>query len=77
MYYDAAPAVTVRVGGREVARFNPSADFTQEIVLPAAALAAADGRVVISSDKFFVPAERDGSPDKRHLALRMYSYAVR
>ena len=77
VYYDTAPAVTVTLAGREVARFNPSADFTQEVVLPADALAAADGRVVITSDKFFVPAERDGTPDKRHLALRIYSYAVR
>jgi Protein O-mannosyl-transferase TMEM260-like len=76
-YYDAAPAVAVAVGDREIVRFNPSADFTQEIVLPADALAAADGRVVISCDKFFVPAQRDGSPDQRHLALRMYSYSVK
>jgi hypothetical protein len=76
-YFDAAPAVVISVAGREIARLNPSADFTQEIVLPADALAEADGRVVIVSDKFFVPAERDGSPDKRHLALRIYSYAVR
>lgn len=75
-YYDAAPVVTVTVAGRELARFNPAADFTQEVVLPADALAAADGRVVISSDKFFVPAQ-GGLADKRHLALRIYSYAVR
>jgi hypothetical protein len=77
LYYDTAPAVTVTLAGREVARFNPSADFTQEVVLPAGALAAAGGQVVIASDKFFVPAEREGSADKRHLALRIYSYAVR
>jgi hypothetical protein len=76
-YFDAAPAVIISVAGREIARLNPSADFAQEIVLPADALAEAAGRVVIISDKFFVPAERDGSPDKRHLALRIYSYAVR
>lgn len=76
-YYEVAPAVTVSVGGTSVGRFNPSADFTQEIVLPAAALATADGRVVIESDKWFIPGERDGSADKRHLALRIYSYAVR
>jgi transmembrane protein TMEM260 (protein O-mannosyltransferase) len=76
-YYDAAPNVVVAVGDREVARFSPSADFTQEIVLPADALASADGRVVITCDRFFVPAQREGSPDQRHLALRMYSYSVR
>ena len=72
-YFDAAPAVIVSVAGREIARVNPSADFTPEIVLPADALAAADGRVVISSDKFFVPGEREGTADRRHLALRIYS----
>ena len=76
-YYEAAPAVSVSVAGTSVARFTPSADFTQEIVLPAAALAASDGRVVIESDKWFVPGERDGSADRRHLALRVYSFAVR
>ena len=75
-YYDMAPTVTVTLAGREVGRFNPSADFRQEVVLPADALAAADGRVVVSSDKFFVPAER-GFADKRRLALKVYSYAVR
>jgi len=76
-YYDSAPAIAVAVGDREALRFSPSSDFTQEIVLPADALAAADGRVVITSDKFFVPAQREGSADQRHLALRMYSYSVR
>jgi len=76
-YYESAPAVAVAVGDREVLRFNPSSDFTQEIVLPADALAGADGRVVITSDKFFVPAQSEGSADQRHLALRMYSYSVK
>ena len=76
-YFDSAPTVVVMVGDRELARFNPSSDFTQSIMIPAASLAAADGRVVLTSDKFFVPAEREGSQDQRHLALRIYSYAVR
>jgi hypothetical protein len=76
-YFDAAPDVVVSVGAREVARLNPSSDFAQSIVLPADALAAADGRVAITSDKFFVPSEREGSQDQRHLALRVYSYSVR
>ena len=75
-YYDAAPTVIVSAAGRELARFHPAADFTQSVVLPADALAAADGQVVIASDKFFVPAERGGSADRRHLALKMYSYSV-
>jgi hypothetical protein len=76
-YFDAAPAVTVTLAGRQVGRFNPSADFVQDVVVPADALAAADGRVVIESDKWFVPGEREGTADRRHLALRIYSYSVR
>lgn len=76
-YYETAPTVTVSVDATTVARFNPSADFTQEIVLPASALASADGRVAIESDKWFVPGDRDGSPDRRHLALRIYSCTIR
>jgi hypothetical protein len=76
-YYDAAPVVTVTVGSVGVARFTPDADFTRQVVLPADALASSNGRVVIESDKWFVPGERDGGADKRHLALRIYSYAVR
>jgi hypothetical protein len=76
-YFDRAPSVTVTAGARELARFHPASDFTQEIVLPAAALAADGGRVVIASDQFFVPAERGGPPDRRHLALRIYSSSVK
>ncbi len=76
-YFDAAPAVTVTVAGREIARFRPDADFNWDVVLPAGALAAADGRVVIATDKFFVPAAHGGLGDQRHLSLRIYSYSVR
>jgi hypothetical protein len=77
IYFDAPLAIAVTVGTRELARFSPRSDFTQSIVLPGDVLAAADGRVVISSDKFFVPAERQRSLDTRHLALRIYSYSVK
>ncbi len=76
-YFTAAPSVTVSVAGRQVARFEPSTDFTQDVVLPADALASVQGRVVIDTDKWFVPADRDAVPDRRHLALRIYSLSVR
>jgi hypothetical protein len=76
-YYDSAPAVTVTVGGRQIARLSPSSDFTETITLPAGALAAAAGRVVVESDRWFVPADRDRSPDRRHLALKIYSFSVK
>jgi hypothetical protein len=76
-YHDRAPLVRVAAGGDVMAEFSPGADFTQSITLPASALAAASGRVVITSDRSFVPAERDGSADRRRLAVRMYGVRVR
>lgn len=75
-YFARASVITLTVAGREVARFSPASDFREVIVLPAAALSNANGRVVMESDQWFSPGDRDGSPDRRHLALRIYSYAV-
>jgi hypothetical protein len=75
-YFDSAPVVTVTIAGRQVARFSPTADFREVIVLPGEALASAEGRVAIESDKVFVPGDRDGSGDKRRLALRVYGYSA-
>jgi hypothetical protein len=71
-YFDATPHVRVLAGGRELAAFDPAADFEQSVTIPADALAAANGRITIESSKFFVPAERGGGADRRHLALRIY-----
>lgn len=76
-YFDRPPVVAASVGGSEVARFSPASAFRQEIVLPAQALAAANGQVILTSDRHFVPGERDGSPDRRRLALRIYTWGVR
>lgn len=75
-YYDRPPVVRVLVGGRELARFEPAADFTQAIVLPATALDAAQGKVTLASDLSFVPADRERTADRRQLALRIYGVAV-
>jgi hypothetical protein len=74
-YFDAAPRVRVLVGDREVGAFDPSSDFEQAITLPADLLAAANGRVVLESSKFFVPAAA-GAADQRHLALRIFRAGV-
>ncbi len=74
-YFDTAPNVRVTAGGTAVVQFTPSSDFTQRIVLPAAALARSGGIVSLESDQWFSPADR-GLPDKRHLALRVYAVGV-
>lgn len=75
-YFDAAPLVRVLVGDSVVAEFRPDSDFTRDITLPHAALEAAAGRVVISSDKHFSPSAA-GAADPRQLALRIYGVRVR
>jgi hypothetical protein len=75
-YFDAAPHVRVLAGDREIASFDPSADFEQAITVPAEALAQSNGRLRIESSRFFVPAERGQGADRRHLALRIYSVHV-
>lgn len=72
-YYDAPATIVVRVGGRELARIGTAQDVAQEVVIPAALLAGASGRVDLECDKWFTPA----GPDQRHLAVRVYSVAVR
>jgi hypothetical protein len=76
-YFDVAPSLRVAVGGRELARLSPADDFRWEVTLPAALLEAAAGSVVLETDKWFVPATREGSADQRHLALRVYAFGVR
>jgi hypothetical protein len=75
-YFDAPPHVRILVGDREVGAFDPAEDFEQAVTLPTDLLAAAHGRVVLESSKFFVPAASGRGSDQRHLALRMYRVGV-
>lgn len=75
-YFDSPPAVVLSIAGQEVRRFVPTADFTESIRLPSGLLEANGGRVTIESNRWFVPAERGESVDKRHLALRIYGVSV-
>ena len=75
--FDRAPEVVVRAGSRELDRFRPAADFSREIVLPAAALAESSGRVTIETSLTFVPADRGPTGDRRTLGLRVARVDVR
>jgi hypothetical protein len=75
-YFDRAPLIRISAGDRVISELRPSTDFTADISVPADALAAAGGRIVVTSDLAFVPGERGGTADRRRLALRVYSVAV-
>jgi hypothetical protein len=74
-YYDAPPHVRVRIGDREIAAFDPSSDFDEELDVPGDLLAQNNGRVTLESSRFFVPGGANGG-DQRHLALRIFSVDV-
>ena len=76
-YFETAPEVRILAGAVEVGRFAPAADFSQQITVPAQALAAAEGMLTVESSLWFTPAQRGESADQRHLALRIYSVVVR
>jgi hypothetical protein len=75
-YFDKAPSVRVNAAGAPLAQFAPSSDFTQRITIPAKALSGSGGIVTLDTELWFSPAERSGSPDKRHLGLRVYGVTV-
>jgi hypothetical protein len=76
-YYGEAPTLRIVAGTTTVAEMRPDRDFTLEAKVSAALLDQAAGRIVVQSSEFFVPGDRDGSADRRHLALRIYSVTVR
>ena len=75
-YFEVAPLLRIAAGSQVVSEIRPTTDFTVQVTVPAAALTASQGRVTLTSDKFFIPGERDRSADRRHLALRIYSVSV-
>jgi Protein of unknown function (DUF2723) len=75
-YFSHAPRIRVSVGDRVLSELAPTADFTADISIPADALTAANGRLVITSNQGFVAGEREGTGDRRRLAIRVYSLSV-
>jgi hypothetical protein len=75
-YYKRGAVLRISAGPQPLASFTPAADFTYIVTIPFAALARADGRVTFESDQMFIPAEREGTADRRHLAIRMYSVGL-
>jgi hypothetical protein len=75
-YFDAAPDVIVRAGDTVLARATPASDFTLDVPIPAAALAASDGTITIETSRTFVPAEQSDSPDGRELGLRIFGLEI-
>jgi hypothetical protein len=75
-YFDQAPTVRLTAGGRVLAEAHPESGFTIEALVPIEVLNAANGLLVLETDRVFVPAERGGPPDQRHLGLRVFGVDI-
>lgn len=71
-YYDEPPRVRVTAGERLLAAFAPDDDFQWTIAIPADAVAASGGTVAIETDRVYLPAQAEGTPDERRLGLRLF-----
>jgi hypothetical protein len=72
-YFGRPSRLTVSVAGEIVAVLEPSRDFVSDVLIPAALLAKGNGRIALTSDQMFIPADRERTADRRHLAVRIYS----
>ena len=75
-YFDAAPLIRITAGDRVLSELRPTTDFTAEVAVPADVLAAAQERITLTSDRAYVAGEREGTADRRRLALRVFSLSV-
>jgi hypothetical protein len=75
-YFGRGTDFVVRAGTQELARRQLASDFTESVTVPAAALAAADGRLTIEVGDAYVPAERGRGADRRQLGLRVFTLTL-
>lgn len=76
-YFDRPSTIVVRIDGLEVGRLRVGEDFLETIELPADRLGGAPSIVSVETDQVFVPAEREGSADRRQLGLRLFQVEIR
>ncbi len=75
-YFDSPPILVLSAADRVLARLEPSSDWTWDVVVPADAIAAAHGELVVRTNHVFVPSEIERSPDTRRLGLRVFAIDV-
>jgi hypothetical protein len=72
-YFSRPSRLSVAVGAETLSVLELASDFTKHVTIPAALLARSNGRVTLGADQMFIPGDRHGSADRRHLAVRIYS----
>ena len=75
-YFDEAPVVTLSAAGRVYGSVQPRSDFDFDVTVPADAVQAAHGDLVLETTRSFVPAAAGESADVRRLGLRIFDVRV-
>jgi hypothetical protein len=75
-HFDGPAHVRVAAGDRTLASWTVDTDTELDVEIPLDALAGAAGRLVVETDRTFVPADRDGGADRRQLGLRVLSVDI-
>ena len=72
-YFPRGSRFTVLVAGQPVVTSDIGQDFALEVRIPRELLVRGDGRVTFETDQMFIPGDREGTADRRHLGVRLYS----
>jgi hypothetical protein len=71
-YFDKPSTLEVRCGESVLGRLELSGDFVIRMGVRESCLLAAGGRIVLTTNQTFSPADRDGTTDRRRLGLRLF-----
>jgi hypothetical protein len=75
-YFDVSPTLTLSAGGLVVKRLQPTEDWLWDVEVPADAMAAANGDLVLRTSHVFIPSKISRSPDTRRLGLRVFAIDI-
>jgi transmembrane protein TMEM260 (protein O-mannosyltransferase) len=72
-YFDSAPTVRLTAGGTVLAEIHPDDDVVLDATVSPEVLRGVNGVLMVETDRVWVPAERNNSPDHRRLGLRVFA----
>ena len=75
-YIDRAPTVRVLAAGRLLRAFSPEADFEEAIDIPVDAWTGTAARILIETNRVYLPGQAEGTADERHLGLHLFETRV-
>jgi hypothetical protein len=72
-YFPRPSRLSIVVADQVIAVIELGRDFTTDVRVPAALITKSGGQIAFLADQMFIPGDREGTADRRHLAVRLYS----